>query len=162
MDFGHARNHKLKTNGSSLVEVILSLALFSGMILTYVGALAFASGAATNVGLRQRGLLLAEEAIEAARSIRENGLDTLVAGTYGLSSDSGAWSLVSEPDVHGVLSRQIRIVDVDARTKTVDAIVSSTQGKRAVSITLSTTLTDWPLMTQSPSPTPALCKKPKK
>ncbi len=162
MDNGFSRNYLLRTKGSTLVEVILSLALFSGMVLTYTGALGFATNSATNVGLRQRGLLLAEEGLEAARSLRENGLDTLIAGTYGLASGPSGWSLVANPDQHGVLTRSISIADVDARTKTVDSTVTSTLGKRPISITLRTTLTDWPLLLQAPSPESALCRPPKK
>lgn len=148
--------------GSSLVEVILALALFSGMVLTYAGALAFAASATTNVGLRQRGLLLAEEGIEAARSLRENGFEALIAGTYGLSSGPGGWSLVASPDQHGVLTRQIRIADADASTKTIESIVSSSQGRRPIEIILRTAVTDWPLIQQAPSPESALCRPPKK
>ena len=151
-----------RRTGSSLVEVILALALFSGIVLTYVGALAFATNTMTHVGLRQRGLLLAEEGIEAARSLRENGFEALIAGTYGLTSGPSGWSLVASPDQHGVLTRQIRIADADARTKTIDVIVSSAQGRRQISIVLNTALTDWPLMLQAPSPESALCRPPKK
>ena len=115
--------------------------------------------------LRNRGdstqaVFLAQEGIDAARSIRDNGWLNLTNGNHGLQRTGGYWSFLGASEViDGTYTRVIAVSDVnrdgsgnivtsggtvDPRTKLVSATVSWTPGvfvPRAVSV--QAYLVDW-------------------
>lgn len=97
--------------GFSIIEVILSVALFA-LVITF-SITAFLHGLeATHVsGERTRAFLLAEEGIEATRNIRDSGWDNLTTGTHGLIVEDNIYKFSGEYDepFEGFFKRSITV-----------------------------------------------------
>lgn len=98
--------------GFSLIEIIIALGLF--IIIVTGGILAFASTLNLNrAGLeRTQAASLAQEGIEAVRSIRNQSFTKLTPGTHGIGISAGRWVFVGGSDTVGKFSRQIIIAPV--------------------------------------------------
>jgi prepilin-type N-terminal cleavage/methylation domain-containing protein len=87
-----------KQKGFSLLEVILSVAIFT---ISVIGIGLFIIDIQTTAERSQnlnQGILLAEEGLEAVKSIRDTDFEDIVDGTYGLDSNDGIWELIGVPD----------------------------------------------------------------
>jgi prepilin-type N-terminal cleavage/methylation domain-containing protein len=136
----------LATNqkGFSLVEVLLSSAVFVLFVTALVGVYLYGQEATAIAGNRARAAMLAEEGLEAVRNIRDAGFSNLVDGSYGLSTISNQWNLSSAPDTSGIFSRQIAISPIDSKRKSVTANITWQQNpERIGSLSLTTQLTNW-------------------
>lgn len=130
--------------GFSLIEIILGCALFSMMAVLFITSLATITNDDSQAGRRNRAAFLSEEGLEAARSIRNQGFATLVAGTFGVSTTpTGSWLLLPGNDQNGVFTRTVTITDVDSSTKKITAAVAWSTGKLPGLVTLSDYLTNW-------------------
>ncbi len=130
--------------GFSLVEVLLAAALFALVAGVFVGAIIYAEQTSVTSGRHARAVLYAEAGMEALRSIRDQGFNSLTDGTYGLSSQNGSWQLTNSADTFDVFSRQVLIASSSTSTK--DVFVTVTWQKdlqRTSFITLSGKLTNW-------------------
>lgn len=65
------QSHISRYAGFSLVEVILSTAIFGLLVTTLVGGFLYGQEATFLAGSRARATMLAEEGIEAVRNIRD-------------------------------------------------------------------------------------------
>lgn len=125
--------------GQALVEILISLGLL------VIGALAMSSFGA-NIGLlkqygpdQTRALFLAEEGLEAARSLRDENFSLLSNGTHGIAlSQNGRWGLSGTSDAESEFTRTVTISTQNPRLK---FITSSVTGPRA-SVALTTALAD--------------------
>lgn len=135
----------LKAGGFSLVEAILSLAIFMLMSTALVGALAYGIQGPQIAGANSRALLLAEEGLEVARNLRDASFTGLVAGTYGLAPVGGIWALSGLQDINGIFYRHLDIAaGSDANHKIVTSTVSySTRAGSTSTVSLATLLTNW-------------------
>lgn len=136
----------LATNqaGFSLVEVLLSSAVFVLLVTALVGVYLYGQEATAIAGNRARAALLAEEGLEAVRNIRDAGFSNLVDGNYGLSTTSNQWNLSTARDTNGIFSREIAISSIDSKRKTVTANITWQQNpERTGSLSLTTQLTNW-------------------
>ena len=86
---------------------------------------------------------MAQEGIEAVRSLRDQSWDNLVDGSHYLSQGT-SWQLSTTPDDLGIFSRNIDISSVDDNTKKITSLVSwqFTAG-RGDSLSLVSYLTNW-------------------
>ncbi len=128
----------------SSVEVILAIALFSIVILSLAGGLAFTVQSNFETSFQTKASYLAEEGIEAVRAIRNEEYSNLVNGNYGLSLIANEWQFSGTTDVTDEFTRQIQISDFDSTTKAVTSVVtweSQTTGTQSVSYT--TYFSDW-------------------
>lgn len=133
-----------KVSGFSLVEAILSLAIFMLMATALVGALFYGAQSPQVAGANSRALLLAEEGLEAARNLRDISYAGLAAGTYGLAPAGGIWTLSAAPDINGIFERHLDIADIDATHKIVTSTVSyKTSASGTSTVSLATYLTNW-------------------
>ncbi len=134
----------IKNNkGFSLVEIVLASGVLALLSLIFLGILTYGQQSTVRAAQRDRAIFLAQEGLEAARSIRDQNFANLTAGDFGLVA-SNQWSLSAQPDVEDIFTRTISIVDVNAQTKKVISKVAWKQsGSNIVDLSFSTILTDW-------------------
>lgn len=130
--------------GFSLVEVLLAGAIFGLLITALVGAFLYGQEATALAGNRARALLLAEEGLEAVRSIRDAGYANLADGNYGLAVTGNQWTFSGIQDVSDIFTRQVNIASADSKRKSVISQVTWQQNpQRTGSVTLVSRLTNW-------------------
>jgi prepilin-type N-terminal cleavage/methylation domain-containing protein len=141
----HSTPHIPHSNrGFSLVEVILSSAVFALLVTALVGAYLYGQEATALAGNRARANMIAEEGLEAARNIRDPAYANLTDGTYGLTTASNQWNLSGSSDVTDIFTRQIVISTIDTKRKSITSNVTWQQNpQRAGLVSLITRLTNW-------------------
>lgn len=119
--------NKIKKNGFSLVEVIIAVGIFS---ILAVGVVLVATNSYTNfygTGDRQTVAAFAKEGVEAARSIRDNGwqsIEDAVGSASGVIKNSaGVWQFDASTDTQGSMTRTISISNVQ-RNEAGDIVAS--------------------------------------
>ena len=133
--------------GFSLIELIISSALVLLMSTLFVGAILSGQEGSALGGTRTRGEFIAEEGLEAVRTIRDANYLSLQDGTFGVGIVGNMWTLQGVSDTQGVFKREVRIETVDTVTKKVTSTVSWPQGgSRTGTTTLVTYLTDLGLL----------------
>lgn len=138
-------NIKNKTKkGFSLLEALLALSIFALVITIFAGGLTSSQQSVANSGARVQANFLAEEGLEAVRSMRDEDFSLLANGTHGLIDSGGTWNFSGTSDLTEIFTRTITISDIDPETKLAVANVSWQQsGARVGTIELSTRLTNW-------------------
>lgn len=130
--------------GFSLVEALLTAALFSLAAIFVFSILGSGIESTALAGQRIRAVFLAEECMEAARNISKSGYNNLTAGAFGLSTTSNIWNLTGTGDAVGIYSRNIVISEVNTTTKQVVCTVNWTQNQqRSGSVVLYSHFTNW-------------------
>jgi len=131
-------------SGFSLVEAILSLAIFALLVTALVGALSYGVQSPQIAGAHSRALLLADEGLEAARNIRDTSYAGFTAGTYGLAPIGGIWTLSGIADSVGIFYRHLDIASLDSNRKIVTSTVEySTKPGVTSTVSLATYITNW-------------------
>lgn len=144
-----------RQTGFSLVEIILSSAIFVMLVTAFVGAYLYGEEATMLAGNRLRATLLAEEAIEAVRNMRDPAFSNLADGTFGLSISGNQWLLSGSQDVSGLFTRNVTIATIDSKRKSVTSHVTWQQNpQRTGSVTLVSGLTNWIIAVASDWTTP--------
>lgn len=138
---------KRRQAGFSLLEVLLSVAILTLTVTALSGILIYGRQSSAVAADRERALLIAREAQEAVRTIRNNdfsALSSLADGVYGLALSGNVWTLCTCTDSVGQFSRQVELTSVDATTQRVDVTVSWQQTPtRTGTVETSFELTDW-------------------
>jgi len=135
---------QLSLGGFSLVELIVSVSIFLIFVIAVTGVISSVSTEMRNSANKERAAILAEEALEASRNIRDAGFANLTDGTYGLSTAGNEWSLSGTSDLTDIFTRVLNISTISENQKRVDVtiswadIISPTN-----SMTMSTYLTNW-------------------
>lgn len=140
--------------GFSLVEVLLSVAVFALIVTALVGGLIYGQQSTVLAGMRSRAAILADEGLEAARNIRDENYSNLVNGTYGLAISSNQWTFSGSQDTTDIFSRQIVISTVDTKRKSITANITWQQNaQRNGLVSAVTYVTNW----RTGSAPPATC-----
>lgn len=130
--------------GFSLVEVMLTSAIFVLLVTTLVGAYLYGQESTALAGRRAGAAILAEEGLEAVRNIRDHAFANLTDGAYGLSTSGNQWSLSGSQDTNDIFTRQIVISTIDTKRKSITAHVTWQQNpQRYGLVSLATRLTNW-------------------
>lgn len=130
--------------GFSLVEVILSSAVFVLLVTALIGAYLYGQESTALAGNRARAAMLAEEGLEAVRNIRDPAFTNLTDGTYGLTTTGNQWNLSGSQDISDIFTRQVVISTVDTERKSVIVNVTWQQNpQRAGSVSLTSRFTNW-------------------
>jgi len=139
------RKLNVKTaKGFSLVEVLLSIALFSLFVLGIAGAINFSVQSQELTSYKQRAVFLMDEGLEAVRSIRNEAYAGLTDGAHGLGIVSNKWAFSGASDAIGEFTRTVTVSTVDSTTKQVVATVSwPAQFSPVNSVTSTMYLTNW-------------------
>ncbi|MEN9342032.1 MAG: hypothetical protein RIQ54_288 [Candidatus Parcubacteria bacterium] len=140
----HTNNWLFHRYGFSSVEILLSVALFSIIVFSFMVAYLYGEESSVLAGNRARAVLLAQEGLEAVRNMRDGNFDTLVDGSYGLAVATGTWIFSGSSDVTGIFTRTISIASLDANRKHVTSTVTWQQNaQRTGSVSLATRLMYW-------------------
>lgn len=133
-----------RKQGQIVVETLVALGVFTLGVVS-VWLLVISIYDSSRLGKeRSRGRMLAEEGIEAVRSIRDRGFTNLSPGVYGLSLVGRRWGLVGAPDTTGPFLRTVTITSVGANRFNISVSVqwqfTTTRPER---IAAETRLTRW-------------------
>jgi prepilin-type N-terminal cleavage/methylation domain-containing protein len=129
--------------GFSLVEVLLAATLFGMVSIAVVGALIYGRQSTNESGTRAQATLLAEEGLEAARSIRDSGFANLTNGTFGLAQAGSTWNFSGSADTNDIFTRSVTVANGGTNRKTVTSTVSWPRQGGTSSVTVTTELTNW-------------------
>jgi len=130
-------------DGFSLVEIVLASGVLALLSLIFLGILTYGQESTIRAAQRERAIFLAQEGLEAARSIRDQNFTNLTVGNFGLSA-TNQWNLSVQPDVNDIFTRTISIADVNSQTKQVISKVQWKQsGVGVVDVSFTTLFTDW-------------------
>jgi len=144
--------------GQSLAEVVIAMSIFS--IITLVVSTIFLDSL-VSLGVSNeevRATVIAQEGLEAARSIRDESWLNLIDGAHGVANTGGSWAFSGVNDIVDIYTRVVTISSVerdvnnnivatggqiDPRTKKVTSVVSWTARNALRSVQAVTYLTDW-------------------
>lgn len=114
----------LSKSASVLIEIIVSIGVFI-LIATSVVVMSLGSHTGT---LRSEGRLeataIAQQGLEAVRSIRDYDWTNLTSGTHGLSRANGYWEFSGLSDTIGDYTRSVLVTDIDQYRKDIVVNVS--------------------------------------
>lgn len=128
----------------SVVEVLLAIAVLVLLVTAIVGAIIYGWQDTVLAGMRQRAAMLAEEGLEAVRSIRDENFDNLSDGQHGLAISSNKWFFSGTHDITDIFTRQITVSTIDVDTKQVISTVTWQQSpQRTGTVSLTTYFTNW-------------------
>lgn len=146
-------------NGFSIIEMLVVVAILAMALTALLGMASFSLGIQGLVRQTTQADNLAQEAMEAVRSIRDNnGWNQITNGSHGLANSGGYWSFSGTDNTIGVLMRTISVADVrrdasdnivesggviDPDTKKIIVTVSWSERSRPHEIALITYLTNW-------------------
>lgn len=90
------RKIKDNENAFSLVEAILAVSIFAFIVTALVGSYLYGLEGTADAGSRARAVMLAEEGIEAVRSIKQQAFNELVLSQSGIDDASNQWKFLGE------------------------------------------------------------------
>ena len=135
----------LKTSPAfSLIEALLSLTILSLMLSTYWGTMFYARESLEQTGNHLRATLLAEQALETVKFMRDQNFGQLKDGTFGIARMGDQFMLDNSPEKIDDFTRVIQIDTTNPEIKKVTAKVSwNRYGRDPGNVTLVTDVTDW-------------------
>ena len=136
--------------GQSLIELIIAIGIFVFLVST-LAFLVLDSYISGRLALEiTKANFLAEEGLEAARSIRDNNWQDLANGDYSLDSSTGNWRFIPGSEIiDGKFARVIRVEEVDPinpdldRKKVTSQITWQFSEERTEEVKFITYLTNW-------------------
>ena len=137
-----------KESGQSLIELLVAMSIFI-MVVSVVTFLILDVYLSDRVGREQTiATFLAQEGMEAARSIRDNNWGNLTNGEYGLSLLAGKWVFAgNEEDIGDYLGegkRKIIIEEINSnRKKITSEVIWKLTEARSGQVSLVSYLTNW-------------------
>ncbi|MEI7718880.1 MAG: prepilin-type N-terminal cleavage/methylation domain-containing protein [archaeon] len=137
---------RFNLGGFSLVELLVSISIFLVFVIAVTNTMGKVTLETRSSANRERAVVLAEEALEATRNIRDsaNGFANLPDGTYGLVSSGNIWNFSGSSDNTDIFNRAINISTISSNQKKVVSTVSwADQTSPTNTISLKTYLTNW-------------------
>lgn len=139
--------------GFSTIEALLASTILILIVTAFMGAYIYGSESTALAGQRARATFLAEEGLEASRSIRNSGFANLSNGNHGVGVSGGIYTFSGTSDTTDIFTRAITISTIDANRKQIVSAVTWQQNlQRTGSVSLITYLTNW-----QGSSTPTTC-----
>jgi len=129
-------------SGFSIAEIVVSAGILAIATTAMISFLVFSHRSDNVFGDRLQALSLAEEGLEAIRSIRDEDYALLTDGSYGLGQ-STSWVTSGSNDTVGKFQRAVSISSVGADRKLVQSDISWNTFYGATSLSLGTYLTNW-------------------
>lgn len=141
------KNYNLQAEtGFSLVEIILTSAIFVLLVTALIGSLLYGQESTALAGNRARAVMLAEEGLEAVRNIRDENYANLIPGSKGLVISSNQWIFSGISDATDIFTRSTVISPVgsDDNKKKITVNVTWQQNpQRTGAVSLTSRLTNW-------------------
>ncbi|MBI2450376.1 MAG: hypothetical protein HYV47_02455 [Candidatus Nealsonbacteria bacterium] len=145
--------------GISIIEILVVIAILAVTLTTLLGLINFSLRINDLSRQTTQANGLAQEAMEAVRSIRDNaGWQQIANGNHGLINTAGKWSFSGTENITGGFTRMISIQDAyrdagdnivasggtaDLDTKKITASVSWSERSQNHNIEIITHLTNW-------------------
>jgi len=129
--------------GFSVVEIIIAAAVLAVFISGLVSAYVSFGRQIRTSGHKQQAAVLAEEAIEAVRNIRDSAFSNLTDGTYGLATTTNQWQFSGSSDITGIFTRATTISTVSSNQKQITSTVSWQDYGNSRTVSESAYLTNW-------------------
>lgn len=109
--------NKIKTKGSTLLEVLVVTGVLASIVLSVLGTLSLLSRFHEKDMLKIKGQLLAEEGIESLRFIKASGWNSLSSLSSGqaqyLALDVSSWGVTTTPEIiDGLFWRVVKVYQV--------------------------------------------------
>ncbi len=101
----------IASSGHSVVELLIAIAIFTIISSAIIFLTLDSEIASQKDAERTRAILVAQEGLEAVRSIRDKDFASLTNGTYGLILQNGKWVLGGTSDTTDNMTRTIDIVN---------------------------------------------------
>lgn len=131
-------------DGQSLMEALLAIAVFTLGMATLGVLVMDASVSERKSTERTQALVLAQEGIEAVRSLRDTAFGNLASGTHGLALSGSGWFFSGTSDTRDGFTRTVQIGEGGPELRFVTSTVSWYFTPSASStISLATVLTNW-------------------
>lgn len=130
-------------SGFALLESLLGIALLSLFFVILVGTVTYTEHRSLVRTMRAEAVLLAEEGLEASRSIRNQDYTLLASGTHGITKTNGYWEFQGTNDTSNSFTREVTIIPIDASTTEVVTRITWGEGSQGGDTELSTILTNW-------------------
>ncbi|MFC1598316.1 fibronectin type III domain-containing protein [Patescibacteria group bacterium] len=134
----------INTRGFTTVEALLAASVFGLIVTALVGALIYGLQSMAVSGEQSRAADLTREGIEAVRSIRDDDVTNIAAGTYGLALVGNEWTFSGSSDTTDIFTRQVVISNVATGIYEVACTVTWQQTlQRSGTITFTSYITYW-------------------
>ncbi|QQS60849.1 MAG: prepilin-type N-terminal cleavage/methylation domain-containing protein [Candidatus Moraniibacteriota bacterium] len=133
----------LNRKGFSVVEAVVATAIFSIIVASIMTSIFSTNRIVFFSGEKSRATFLAEEGLEATKSIRDKDFENLIDGTYGLDTQGGEWIFSGSQDIQDIFTRSITISSLNENTKKVQSTIQWTQDSEEKIVTLESRLTNW-------------------
>lgn len=132
-------------SGQSLVELLVAIAIFVIVVSTLLFLVLDSYVAGRLASEITQANFLAEEGLEAARSIRDNDWVDLINGDHGLMIFGGNWQFSGGSEViDGKFTRVVRVEEINSdRKKVTSQITWQFTETRVQEVKLITYLTNW-------------------
>ena len=135
---------KVSEKGFSLVEALLSVALFALLVTALVGAVIYGRESTAVAGARARAVAIAEEGLEATRNIRDASFTTLTNGNHGFAISGNTWVFSGTSDTVDTFTRQAVISTPSTnRRQTVSTVTWQQTPSRTGAVALTAYHTNW-------------------
>ncbi len=133
--------------GFSLLEALLASSLLAIVLTAVTGIAVYGQQSSQVAGNQQRALELADEGLQATRSIRDGsgGFAAVTMGPHGVSLTANSqWQYSGTSDVNGIYTRVVTVATIDANRKSVVSTVTwAKTPQRNGSVSVSTYITNW-------------------
>lgn len=103
--------HQKHQQGYSLIELLIAMSIFTIGVATVIFLVLDAGVTSTQGGERTQAILLAQEGLEAVRSIRDSDFESLGNGTHGLVLQNGKWIFQNTFDINGQFTRTLSVIN---------------------------------------------------
>jgi len=138
------KNNKYKLNlkykAFSIVEALLAIALFSGTVTMMITTLIYAQESNLAASNLNKAAFIADEGLEAVKSIRNEFFTNITNGNYKLVASTGVYTLQPGIETIGDFTREITI-DSNALDTQVQVQTIITDWQRTISTGINTWLT---------------------
>jgi hypothetical protein len=122
---------------------MLSVSLFALLVTALVGVWVYGEEASRVSGNRVRAAFLAEEGIEALRSMRDGSFASLTAGSHGLSAGT-TWSFSGSSDGTDIFNRTVAVDATSFQSRVATSTITWQQGPgRFGGLDVVAILTNW-------------------
>ena len=98
--------------GISIIEILIVIAIIIIALTSLLSIVTLSLKISIQIKERTQAVNLAQEAVDAVRSIRDNDWTKLTNGNHGLTNAGGYWDFVGTENIINGFSRKILIEDV--------------------------------------------------
>lgn len=131
--------------GFSLVETIVSAAIFTIIVTSMVASFVSVSRYVISSGMEKQAIAYAEEGLEAVRNMRDSDFAQLPNDvlTHGLLFSGNVWNFSGSQDMKSDFTRKIKVISVDSNTRKVTVQIDWNYRGKNKSISLEREFTNW-------------------